>query len=125
MSALGEKRTFREVETMSALPPKADIRTQPRNVRFVPKADIELAFVLCYPCAALTATDRLAHTGAAAARAIILCSAQEVWRSPYLLMPCFLQVVDRAAYIFDISETHHCGQGPSSASGKSITQGGF
>jgi hypothetical protein len=26
---------------MSALPPKADIGTQPRNVRFVPKADIE------------------------------------------------------------------------------------
>jgi hypothetical protein len=27
---------------MSALPPKADIGTQPRNVRFVPKADIGL-----------------------------------------------------------------------------------
>jgi len=26
---------------MSALPPKADIGTQPRDVRFVPKADIE------------------------------------------------------------------------------------
>jgi|307.fasta_scaffold547533_2 hypothetical protein len=26
---------------MSALPPKADIRTQPRDVRFVPKADIQ------------------------------------------------------------------------------------
>jgi hypothetical protein len=25
---------------MSALPPKADIGTEPRNVRFVPKADI-------------------------------------------------------------------------------------
>jgi len=25
---------------MSALPPKADIETQPRNVRFVPKADM-------------------------------------------------------------------------------------
>ena len=25
---------------MSALPPKADIGTQPRDVRFVPKADI-------------------------------------------------------------------------------------
>jgi hypothetical protein len=31
--------TFR-VGPMSALPPKADIRTEPRNVRFVPKADI-------------------------------------------------------------------------------------
>jgi len=28
---------------MSALPPKADIGTQSRNVRFVPKADINLA----------------------------------------------------------------------------------
>jgi len=28
------------VMVMSALPPKADIGTQPRNVRFVPKADI-------------------------------------------------------------------------------------
>ena len=27
---------------MSALPPKADIGTQSRNVRFVPKADIAL-----------------------------------------------------------------------------------
>src|SRR5215471_18748861 len=40
MSALGQKRTFREVETMSALPPKADIGTQPRDVRFVPLAAI-------------------------------------------------------------------------------------
>src|SRR5262249_59013740 len=39
MSALGQKQTFREVETMSALPPKADIETQLRDVRFVPKAD--------------------------------------------------------------------------------------
>jgi hypothetical protein len=27
---------------MSALPPKADIGTEPRDVRFVPKADIPL-----------------------------------------------------------------------------------
>ena len=40
MSALGQKRTFSEVCAMSALPPKADIGTQPRDVRFVPKADI-------------------------------------------------------------------------------------
>src|SRR5262249_18984702 len=33
-------RTFRSAIAMSALPPKADIGTQPRNVRFVPKADI-------------------------------------------------------------------------------------
>ena len=29
---------------MSALPPKADIETQSRNVRFVPKADIASLF---------------------------------------------------------------------------------
>jgi hypothetical protein len=40
MSALGQKQTFPNVQPMSALPPKADIGTQPRDVRFVPKADI-------------------------------------------------------------------------------------
>ena len=40
MSALGQKRTSKDVQSMSALPPKADIGTQSRNVRFVPKADI-------------------------------------------------------------------------------------
>ena len=40
MSALGQKRTWRQVGTMSALPPKADILGYGRNVRFVPKADI-------------------------------------------------------------------------------------
>ena len=42
MSALGQKRTLRSARGMSALPPKADIGTQPRDVRFVPKADIAL-----------------------------------------------------------------------------------
>ena len=40
MSALGQKRTFKRLHPMSALPPKADIGTQPRDVRFVPTADI-------------------------------------------------------------------------------------
>jgi N-acetyltransferase len=40
MSALGHKRTLVPAHAMSALPPKADIGTQSRNVRFVPKADI-------------------------------------------------------------------------------------
>ena len=40
MSALGQKRTLQRFLVMSALPPKADIGTQPRNVRFVPQADI-------------------------------------------------------------------------------------
>ena len=39
MSALGHKRTSEHVQSMSALPPIADIGTQRRNVRFVPKAD--------------------------------------------------------------------------------------
>jgi hypothetical protein len=40
MSALGQKRTSQCILVMSALPPKAAIGTQPRNVRFVPKADM-------------------------------------------------------------------------------------
>ena len=40
MSALGQKQTFGCVRLMSALPPKADIGTQPLNVRFVPIGDI-------------------------------------------------------------------------------------
>src|SRR5262249_46677331 len=39
-SALGHKRTLTRLHSMSALPPKADIETQSRDVRFVPKADI-------------------------------------------------------------------------------------
>ena len=35
MSALGQKRTLGHLRLMSALPPKADIGTQSRNVRFV------------------------------------------------------------------------------------------
>jgi hypothetical protein len=40
MCALGQKQTLADVREMSALPPEADIGTQPRDVRFVPKADI-------------------------------------------------------------------------------------
>src|SRR5262252_7529909 len=40
MSALGQKQTFKRLRLMSTLPPKADIGTQPRDVRYVPKADI-------------------------------------------------------------------------------------
>jgi len=42
MPALGQKQTWRLLEGMSALPPKADIETQPRDVRFVPKGDMSL-----------------------------------------------------------------------------------
>src|SRR5215469_12645051 len=41
LSALGQKRTSKHVRVMSALPPKADIGTQSRNVRFVPNADYQ------------------------------------------------------------------------------------
>ena len=37
---LGQKQTSPHLQPMSALPPKADIGTQLRDVRFVPKADI-------------------------------------------------------------------------------------
>jgi hypothetical protein len=40
MSALGQKQTSKRVQSMSALPPKADIGTPPRDVHFVPEADI-------------------------------------------------------------------------------------
>ena len=40
MSALGQKQTFAVHKRMSALPPKADMCSATRHVRFVPKADI-------------------------------------------------------------------------------------
>jgi hypothetical protein len=40
MSALGQKRTWRDQIAMSALPPKADIPRRNLNVCFGPKADI-------------------------------------------------------------------------------------
>ena len=40
MSALGQKRTWRDQIAMSALPPKADITNRCEDVRFVPQADI-------------------------------------------------------------------------------------
>jgi hypothetical protein len=39
MSALGQKQTSRSEISMSALPPKADIRQREWDVRFVPIAD--------------------------------------------------------------------------------------
>ena len=43
MSALGHKQTFAVQNVMSALPPKADIRSALAHVRFVPIADIGTA----------------------------------------------------------------------------------
>jgi hypothetical protein len=42
MSALGQKRTSLGKFPMSALPPKADIVWRDGDVRFVPKADIDV-----------------------------------------------------------------------------------
>ena len=39
MSALGQKQTCAAHQVMSALPPKADMCSAIRDVRFVPKAD--------------------------------------------------------------------------------------
>ena len=48
MSALGHKQTFAVQKGMSALPPKADMCSATRDVRFVPKADIYIAkFARC------------------------------------------------------------------------------
>jgi hypothetical protein len=44
MSALGQKETFRDAGAMSALPPKADMCSATRYVRFVPIADIATLF---------------------------------------------------------------------------------
>ena len=41
MSALGQKQTFAMQQGMSALPPKADMCSATRHVRFVPIADID------------------------------------------------------------------------------------
>jgi hypothetical protein len=49
MSALCQKETSDCRSLMSALPPKADIGTQPRNVRFVPQADIKSFFRAPWP----------------------------------------------------------------------------
>ena len=43
MSALGQKQTSGYLRSMSALPPKADIGSARRDVRFVPKADSRAA----------------------------------------------------------------------------------
>jgi hypothetical protein len=40
MSALGQERTLRPLSSMSAITPKADIRTDDQDVCFVPQADI-------------------------------------------------------------------------------------
>jgi hypothetical protein len=37
---LGQKRTIKSLNVMSALPPKADIAERCHHVRFVPKADV-------------------------------------------------------------------------------------
>ena len=41
MSALGQRQTSKHGWIMSALPPKADIGTRSRNVRYVLEADMQ------------------------------------------------------------------------------------
>jgi hypothetical protein len=76
MSAQGQKRTSRPEISMSALTPKADMVQHGRDVRFVPKADIEPAHSItssasCWSCpgtsspsafAVLRVTTNLAET---------------------------------------------------------------
>src|SRR6516164_8682041 len=57
MSVVGQKRTWKHVQSMSALPPKTDIGTQPCDVRFVPKAD-EVAPQLLFDHLVGTEQDR-------------------------------------------------------------------
>src|SRR5690242_15698092 len=46
-SGMGQKRTWRSENAMSALPPKADIGSTFQDVRFVPIADIGETFTQC------------------------------------------------------------------------------
>jgi hypothetical protein len=43
-SEMGQKRTSKRLQSMSALPPKADISGAHWDVRFMPKADIAPSF---------------------------------------------------------------------------------
>jgi hypothetical protein len=43
MSEMGQKRTLRLVQTMSALPPKADIAECDRHVEPLPKLKLDIA----------------------------------------------------------------------------------
>ena len=45
MSALGQKRTFAVQTAMSALPPKADMRSAKRDVRFAPESGHSSVYV--------------------------------------------------------------------------------
>ena len=61
MSALGQKRTFRDVRLMSALPPKADMGQQGRGLALTPAADSLQKFAnlrnfCCVPMAAFGPT---------------------------------------------------------------------
>src|SRR5260370_36707255 len=46
MSALGQEQTLRQPRSMSAIPPKADIRTDDRDVRFGPSPDSCVAAIV-------------------------------------------------------------------------------
>jgi hypothetical protein len=58
---LGQKQTSRHLQPMSALPPKADIGTWSRDVRFMPKADIKLATLFGIKASPNCDLDYLVH----------------------------------------------------------------
>ena len=71
MSAFGQKQTFCDAGRMSALPPKADMCSATRNVRFVPIADIrEMTCVKHYlatgVCIEMILLSAAAHASATA-----------------------------------------------------------
>jgi hypothetical protein len=76
MSALGQKQTLKHVRSMSALPPKADIRQHGWDVRFVPKADIAQTVLVFrkLPSCICTAAALLTGKRIAASRVAALAS---------------------------------------------------
>src|SRR5215469_1248224 len=86
MSALGQKQTFKRLRLMSALPPKADIRSLYRHVRFVPKADIA-----AFSAYTNTATSRTRRSGvvigAKRARTTPALSTRNLVKFHFILLP--------------------------------------
>jgi hypothetical protein len=64
MSALGQKQTCGSEVTMSALPPKADIRQRDWDVRFVPIADISNLATFRQSRSQISGIDRSARRAA-------------------------------------------------------------
>jgi hypothetical protein len=65
MSAWGQKQTWRDQISMSALPPKADIRQRDQDVCFGPEPDINrtLMFKVRSPLTHLITDQMIHHAG--------------------------------------------------------------